>query len=312
MSKISNALNMYFLLMSRPIMSGDELARELEVSKRMINDYKQDLEMAGIYIGSKPGVGGGYYLEKGINLSQIHLNEEEKDALRIVKTQMEASNQAYATAFETLASKILSITEQETFQYLSKTTTKPMEDRLREEKLFVSIRKAVNEQIVIEIEYLSVGPIKRELTKRIIEPYNTFTYKKSLYLAAYCTEKKDFRYFKLSRINSLRLTEEKFKRESGFSLEEMMVEGFGIYREEAINVKLKIRYPSSVFVEENIFVENQTITTLDDGILFEARMKGSTEIETWILSMGENVTVLEPMELKLRLRDRIRKALVNI
>ncbi|WP_026478888.1 helix-turn-helix transcriptional regulator [Alkaliphilus transvaalensis] len=63
MSKVSNALTMYFLLLSRKMMGVNEIAKELEVSPRSIKEYKNDLEKAGIYIGSIRGRYGGYYID---------------------------------------------------------------------------------------------------------------------------------------------------------------------------------------------------------------------------------------------------------
>ncbi len=65
MSHVSNVLNMYSILKStRRIVPGEEFARELGVTKRMLYKYKQDLEMCGIYVETKRGIGGGYYLEE--------------------------------------------------------------------------------------------------------------------------------------------------------------------------------------------------------------------------------------------------------
>jgi len=66
MSRVSNTLNMYLILKSQNrVVPGEVLARELGVSKRMLYTYKQDLEMCGVYIETKRGVGGGYYIAEG-------------------------------------------------------------------------------------------------------------------------------------------------------------------------------------------------------------------------------------------------------
>lgn len=64
MSKLSNAINLITLLSDSEYSKIDELAYKLEVSKRSIRTYKNELEIAGIYIKSKTGRYGGYKLGK--------------------------------------------------------------------------------------------------------------------------------------------------------------------------------------------------------------------------------------------------------
>lgn len=63
MSKLSNELTMIKLLEQRKY-SISELSSYLEVSKRMIRIYKDDIEMAGFIIDTTFGPDGGYKLVK--------------------------------------------------------------------------------------------------------------------------------------------------------------------------------------------------------------------------------------------------------
>ena len=63
MSKIANMLNMVQILKDENIHSIKSLAQKLEVSERMVRQYKQELEQAGIYINSITGKYGGYQIE---------------------------------------------------------------------------------------------------------------------------------------------------------------------------------------------------------------------------------------------------------
>jgi len=62
MSKTSNALMVLKILSYGRIHSGNELANKVEVEKRMIRTYIQDLELAGYYISSIRERYGGYKL----------------------------------------------------------------------------------------------------------------------------------------------------------------------------------------------------------------------------------------------------------
>lgn len=311
MSKVSNALNMYFLLKNRGIASAEEIAQELEISKRMVNTYKNDLEMAGIHIASKRGVGGGYYLENQLRLSDINLTQHEKNLLQLVKEQVISSNQAFAKDFEILISKILYNTGTEDQFYFSKAISKTYQNRQQEEKWLADVHQAIQQQKVLCLQYRKLGPHALIEESREVEPYEIISYQANLYLAARCLKRQAFRYFKLSRIQQLKITKQTFIRQENFSLSESMRQNFGIYSEDPMRLKLKIAYPFSVIVQENLYVPNQKITSIEGGIIFEAQMQGRTEIETWLLSMGENVTVLEPATLRDTLQARLRAAHEN-
>lgn len=68
MSKVSNVLTMIQLLSAGRKYSIQELAERLEVSPRMIRVYRDEIEMAGIYIDSIRGPYGGYVLNQNINM----------------------------------------------------------------------------------------------------------------------------------------------------------------------------------------------------------------------------------------------------
>ena len=82
MSKISNMLNMIQILKDKKVHSIQSLSEDLEVSERMIRQYKLELEEAGIYIDSITGKYGGYKLED--NNKFFELNDVIKEKMYII------------------------------------------------------------------------------------------------------------------------------------------------------------------------------------------------------------------------------------
>ena len=70
MSKLSNTIMLLRLLQNGKKYSIKELASILEVSPRMVRQYKNELECAGIFIESIRGPYGGYYLNQDIKLPE--------------------------------------------------------------------------------------------------------------------------------------------------------------------------------------------------------------------------------------------------
>ena len=79
MSKISNMLTMLQLLQNGRKYSIKELASKLEVSERMIRSYKDEFELAGIYIESIRGPYGGYVLNQDIKLTERYIKPSNID-----------------------------------------------------------------------------------------------------------------------------------------------------------------------------------------------------------------------------------------
>jgi predicted DNA-binding transcriptional regulator YafY len=78
MSKIANMLNMLQILKDKKVHSISSLSEELEVSERMIRQYKLELEEAGIYLKSITGKYGGYQLYENNNFLKIENEVKEK------------------------------------------------------------------------------------------------------------------------------------------------------------------------------------------------------------------------------------------
>lgn len=78
MSKVANMLNMLQILKDKDIHSLSSLAEKLEVSERMIRQYKSELEQAGIYLKSYTGKYGGYKIDDNNNFFKIENEVKEK------------------------------------------------------------------------------------------------------------------------------------------------------------------------------------------------------------------------------------------
>lgn len=91
MSKIANMLNMVQILKDEKIHSIQSLAEKLEVSQRMVRQYKQELEQAGIYINSITGKYGGYQIDKENNFLKLE-NVVKEEMYIVMKKAIKNTN----------------------------------------------------------------------------------------------------------------------------------------------------------------------------------------------------------------------------
>ena len=104
MSKIANMLNMLQILKDREIHSVSELAEDIEVSERMIRQYKLELEQAGIYLKSYTGKYGGYQIEENSNFLKI--KSEAKEKMYVIMKEAIANKNKVKITFESVNSGI--------------------------------------------------------------------------------------------------------------------------------------------------------------------------------------------------------------
>lgn len=312
MSRVANAIKMMILLKSRGKMKVRELARELEVSEKMVQRYKVDLEQAQIYIDSIPGKYGGYVLKGNDYLLNLNLDEEEFHALMTVKEHLESNNFILSKEYTMALDKINAV-KKESIDFNIEGTyfvkeAKANYDSDIERKIWIDVKAAIITRNKIKINYSS---LKGECNSRIIRPYSIFQYKGFMYVAGYCESRNAIREFKLLRIKQYEILEDKFVMDNNFKVKDYMKNCFGIFNDEEIFISLKVKYPMAQIVKETRWVDNQEIIEIeeDKSIIFKANMKGLIEIKSWILSMGSNVLVLEPESLREEIKEELKKGL---
>ena len=120
MSKIANMLNMLQILKDREIHSISSMAENLEVSERMVRQYKLELEQAGIYVKSYTGKYGGYQIDQNSNFLKIE--NEVKEKMYVIMKEAIANKNKVKIKFESVNSGITEriIHPAELFIYIDK------------------------------------------------------------------------------------------------------------------------------------------------------------------------------------------------
>ena len=309
MSKTSNMINMVMYLSNSGIVKTKEISEHLEIGKRQVRQYKDELEIAGIYIKSYRGKNGGYELENQKIIRNLGLTSDELFAFKHAeKFFVKDKNFIYSKDYTSGLSKIINETKDSKVitevSIIDKGNKNAYFDK--EEKYYDDIYMSILKKEKIKINYYSLS--SNESRNRIIHPYGIVSYRGFNYLIAFCELRKKILDFKIIRINSLKILKNKFILDNEFSLSKHMGNDFGIVDDKAMNIELKISFPKSQIVKEKIRVSNQKIIDCDNGIIYKAKMKSRSEIISWILSLGESVEIIKPIEL----RNDINKILLEM
>lgn len=309
MGKIGAALNMVMLLQNNGKMKIEEIARELEVSNRQVQEYKSELEQAGIFINSQSGKYGGYSIAPGSRYLSIPVRDMDLSILDRVSDFLTKSNNMYSDEYKNSINRIKSnfkkreyIDEEVKYFYIYPGSSVNKE---KEIKLCEQISDAYSMKNKIEIGYKS---IKSGESERVLHPYGIYNYEGDTYLIAYCEKRKEVRDFKLCRISKLNIMDEKYKIDEKFDIHEYTKNSIGNFKGEELDIHLIIREPFATIVSEKRWSSKQSIKELGDGSIdFKARMMGYEQIKSWILGMGPSVTVLEPQKLVDDVKEDIKK-----
>lgn len=312
MSKFSNMLKMIVLLQSRKRIKTKELAEALDVGERMVRKYIADLEEANIHVTSIPGPTGGYQLKGYDYLNYLDIDKKELVALKLATLEMK-KNEKYElySELQMLEDKI-SLVAEDKINYKVKEqeefgteiiTSNDVEQELQ-------LQAAIITRSKVSLGYSSAGS---GITQRIVRPYAMISKGDSRYLLAFCEMRKEIRTFKLIRIQMLEVLNDKFEIDKNFDIKEFTKGQIGLFHDETICLKLRIRAPLSYSISEKIIVPDQEIIWQEDkSIIFKATMTGKVDIIRWLLPMQSYVTILEPIEFKNEVKNELVKMLDNI
>ena len=315
MSRVSNCLRMLFMLQARngELMKTMDIAEKLEISQRMVREYKSDLEMAGIYIESVSGKHGGYYAPPGSLMKVPALNEEEINALVTARDYLARDPKyVFSREYNYAVDKIVTAGDihmeinECNMIYCQEENVRSNQRNQKDQ--YLQFNAAMIEKKKIEIVYFSN---RNEKTYRTIHPYGLVAYKNAWYCIGYCELRNEIREFKLSRILDFEVLKETFVQPDGFNLRDH-IGRYQIFKGERMDVELRIAPPLCNYIRERIWGDEQDIEIDNEGYaILRARMENTPELTSWVLSLGSLAKVIGPEELKKQIKDEIAEMLKN-
>lgn len=204
-SRLSRLTSILLKLQSKSFVSVEQLAEVYGVSKRTIYRDLGALEQAGVPLVAIEGK--GYSIMEGYNIPPVMFTESEANALifgekLIAKTKDESLIQAFNKAVDKIKS-VLRRSEKEKVDFLAKRTIigKNWQSE-RTSNHLSNIQKALTNFQVLLIQYKKEDDSKA--TSREVEPFAIYhNTAENWVLIAWCRLRKEFRNFRVDRIQQL-------------------------------------------------------------------------------------------------------------
>ena len=176
---------------------------------------------------------------------------------------------------------------------------------------FAAVARGWAEGRVVELVYdPGTGQEKRtRVHPYFLEPDAAL---RSVYLIGFDEPADAMRTYKVERIRSATLTQDRYEIPDDFDPDAWLAHSWGIWSSDSTpTARVRLRFDASVAhrVREAIWHRSQELTELEGGGLEMAvTVAGTVEIRPWILSWGGGVEVLEPAELREAIAGSVRQA----
>lgn len=208
------------LIRGRRLTTATFLAQRLEVSERTVYRDVADLQHRGVPIEGEAGV--GYRLGAGFELPPLMFTQEEATALvaaaRVAQTWVDP---AMARAIETGLGKILSVLPSAARASAEALTmyapAMALDDATRMQ--LQTLREAVQSRNKLRVSYRDLAG---DATERTVRPLGCLYWGKVWTLSAWCELRGDFRGFRVDRMSTITMLEERFRDEPGKTMTDML------------------------------------------------------------------------------------------
>lgn len=305
--KVSRIIRLLTALQSGQRYDVGDLAGILKVARRTVFRDLKDLQRAGVpcYFDKAAGC---YAIEPGYFLPAPDLNKQE--ALGLFLLVFKARNHIHLPFEDSALRAVLKIENNlpsdvkrfcnRALNSISiKSAPQARMDLL--DKAFVRLIDAVVRKRMVRIRYELSGGGKGVMIE--LSPYHLVYHEHTWYVLGRSSLSKGVSAFKLNRVRELTISEKCFVEDEKFDVNDYFGSAWSMAPEGRLyHVKLKFLPDVAHVVSEVQWHSTQAMTFEKDGsVIMEFRVDGLDEIIWWILSYGDNVQVLSPEALRLRL-----------
>ncbi len=290
--KESRLFKIIYFILEKGRVTAPELAEKFEVSVRTIYRDVDVISSAGIPIYVTTGRSGGIQILDNYVLDKAFFSDKEKQDILSALQSLSVINNTYERELLTKLSALFNTHSENWFEVDFGRWGSKTQDNAK----FELLKKAVITHKVVNIVYVSTHFKK---TTRKIHPLKLYYKSKEWYVKAYCTEKNDFRLFKINRIIDCKLLNEDFIPVEFPDLQAT---------EQNAHNKIVLRFPKEMAYRVYDEFKDDELTEHESGdFIVAAYMPEDAWLIGYLLSFGAYVEVIEPAYLREVLSDEAKK-----
>ena len=208
--RISRLTAILTQLQTKRILTAKSLSEKFGVSTRTIYRDIKALERAGVPILTEEGK--GYTLMEGFRIPPIMFTEKQANALILAEQLVLKNKDAsfvkdYSEAIDKIKSILRYTIRDKTNLLANRTKYNQVINQERSSSNLSDLQNALTNYNLVKIDYISKEGIT---TTRLIKPFALLS-SENWYLIAWCCLRKEFRFFRLDRIQTIKIQSEKFE-----------------------------------------------------------------------------------------------------
>lgn len=295
--KIDRLFAITNIIIDKNTVTATELARQFDVSVRTIYRDIDILSANGIPIYTSQGKGGGISIMDGYSIDKTILSDEEQKNVLIALQSINATGRFNV---DDSIHKLRNIFKKDMTNWIEIHFSEWEQSDI-EKEIFEIIKDGILGPKAISFSYFSNSG---ECTKRVVEPLKLIFKSNSWYLYGYCRMRKDYRFFKLRRMDGLQVVDQDIVRPDAPTKISTVYEK---EKSKNINVKLKIKGTMAFRIYDEF--RNGKINRIDDDFIVETSIPEGQWLYNYFLSFGSALEVLEPLELRKSYKKELEKIL---
>lgn len=292
---VSRLFQIVYLLIEKPHMTAKELAERFEVSERTIYRDVNKLAIAGIPVYTNQGKNGGISLLPDYVPDKTVLTIEEKSK---ILESLNALNEVVGFHGEKDAAAKLQSFFGEEYQDWIEIEFSSWGNHKADAEIFHQIKNAILQHQYLEITY---SGNKQVITQRKIKPLKLCFKDQAWYLYAYCCLREDYRFFKLRRIFEIKFLDEHFEKET---VGKVLSNRFHTNNRPYASIHVILMIHSQMAFRAYDDLPNITMTENGD-LRCEIDVIDLDWFVAYVLSYGPHIYVIEPAEVKERIKQAI-------
>ncbi|AUP80552.1 helix-turn-helix transcriptional regulator [Flavivirga eckloniae] len=209
-NRLSRLTAILIQLQTKRIVTASELASKFDVSKRTIYRDIKALEQSGVPVLTEEGK--GYTLMDGYKVPPVMFTESQANALILAEQLVLKNKDAsfikdYSEAIDKIKSILRYSTKDKANLLANRTQYNQVINQERNSNNLSDLQNALTNYNLVKIQYVNK---EGTATSRQIEPFALLN-SENWYLIAWCRLRKEFRFFRLDRIQKTEILSEYFE-----------------------------------------------------------------------------------------------------